>query len=338
MTLSSGDCSPCRWALMFDDYGTYPDLGLVDLTPGQQESRGKELLRLLWEPVTPCAAEESAAAQVPCPPNSKVNFCEKNTSMDIDLVPSPCRHNCIRSQSDSACIAEFNEQLAVQDISDGTAGHSDIRPADTSQLQQVGTPQVLDLNACLQDSRRWDDAPRCMTVSADLSDVSTGTPDESVEDVSLNEVCDTALLGDAVIEDVPDVLGTEAVLTFMGLSFPADARGDTAEHVKRFAAQDACPNEDGAEIPWLASTGLQSEIGRPDHVFHSPYLLQGYVPTQQQSAFSKVLFHSHPVDQACTSSQEPQPCPMLSDDAWSSPWQWNTIITPTDCPNGKSSL
>lgn len=339
MILDSGDCSPCRWALMFDKCDTHPELCLVDLAQREQESRGKELLRLLREPVTPCAAEASTAVYLPCSPTSNGNLCVKFSSfIDSDLVPSHCQHNCKHCQSDSSHYTETHKQVTVQDNSDCAAGQSDMRPADTPQLQQVLAPQVLDLNACLRHSQCWDVAPRCMTAGADLSDASTCTPDESVEDLSLTELIDIASLGDSVIADVPDVAGAEALPTFMGLSLSVEAGGKSAEEVTTLEAQDAFLNEERAEVPRLLRTALESQTCHQDHFFCSLFPLGDYVPMQQQSAFPEVIFSQlHPVDQVCTSPHGPYTCPLLSDNPCSSLWQWNTIIMPTDCSHVKLS-
>jgi len=205
MTDTSGDYSPCRWARMFNDGGADSDRGLVDLTPCEQQSRGQELLRLLWEPVMPCAVGQSLPALEPQPPSSKMNLRVENTF--IELVDSPCRRNINRSQSDPAIMGLSTENLASRSCADKTQCRSrhgvvDDHPhsslADRQLQNRVVGPHTLDLHACLHDDQCWDGDD--MFRERVLSDASTDTPDEPIEDSSLNDVCDASLFGDTLLE------------------------------------------------------------------------------------------------------------------------------------------
>lgn len=211
-----GDSSPCRWAAMFNDDGSDCATQLTDLSPHEQIARGQQLLKLLWEPVTPREVTHSKqVAELPlattnefCKPDkrpSELKVHIKNTFVELDKSPCTVR-NLTRSQSDSALLngsmryaGECDAPISFSMPEAKCQNNSNaIVDADRSGLQsKVVKPQVLTLSNCLGDTWWQESTDRCV----ELSDASTDTPRESVEDLSINEVFDSSLAGELMQED-----------------------------------------------------------------------------------------------------------------------------------------
>jgi len=211
----NGESSPCRWAAMFNDDGSDSDTQLTDLSPREQIARGQQLLKLLWEPVTPREVTQpkqvtelpSAAANEfhePRSLSSELKVHVKNTFVELDK--SPCRRSLQRSQSDSAllsgslrCADECDASVSFGVPESKTEKTSNVTlAADQSESQcKVVKPQVLTLSTCLSDGQWRESTDRCV----ELSDASTDTPRDSVEDLSIHEAFDAVLAGELMPED-----------------------------------------------------------------------------------------------------------------------------------------
>lgn len=309
-----GDSSPCRWAAMFHDKGSDSDPEFVDLTPHEQRSRGQELLKLLWEPLIPHEVVQPAPASEVQPQanmlfehqrlTSNVNVRVKNTF--IELVASSRGCGLKRSQSDSMLIH------ASIDNSTGPVVEFIDRNFSDIQLQHVVKPHVLNLSACLHKSHCHETADLLL----DLSDASTNTPRESLEDASSScEAFGTSFVGDPKLEDVADV-------------FVPQSTGCSTYH-----------HEEGYYYPYLGPACVSTQQGPEElaevqaHHFallgcgtfgnedgcHCLPLDHRYMLMQQQQQFPCL---SVSTDQACAPAHDSLSCPTADGNAWLSPWQF----------------
>lgn len=212
--------SPCRWAAAFKDEDPSFQLAdqFVDLSPKEQVARGQELLRLLWEPVTPCTTSASSPQEVAIDLDStstssdtKAPVLVKNTF--IELAPegdNPIR----RTRSDSAiCVGGNQCILNLMSCLDEDKCQKNISPlsehfSESSQLERkVSAPRILDLSACLDDQNE-----KQQDALATLSNASTGTPREVIEDISIYDVPDSSLVAPFLPEGHANVLNFDSAV------------------------------------------------------------------------------------------------------------------------------
>lgn len=181
----AGDASPCRWAAVIRDQDADSETDLVDLPLCEQKARGQELLRMLLEPQSPCAAEAAQASFTQVAPfqtglcsawqDPDVEVRVKNTF--VELVRACNKGALRRSQSDSDLSNLAREQGFV---ARSTPPHSPLQDPPMPVKQPRCTPEILNLSACLPDLS----CHSMLDGSHDLSDASTDTPRESLEDLS----------------------------------------------------------------------------------------------------------------------------------------------------------
>lgn len=179
------DMSPCRWAAAFEENapGSSSSGGqeLIDLPLEEQISRGQELLRLLWEPVTPSTP---AANSTPAPALAPQ---EVSRSSCAGLAPSP-RADTSRSRpqhvlSLTECLEDPRFQYDAAASSEQSCASTLKQPRAVSEQRCLELSDLLDCKLC---------PPRSETPHA-LSDASTATPRDP-EDVSLYEGVNMAAL------------------------------------------------------------------------------------------------------------------------------------------------
>lgn len=178
--------------------GTESDVQLVDLAPCEQVSRGQELLQLLFEPAAPCAIAGSRQTSQPLPsvserspsapltdsasPVAKTRV--KNTFIEFAPPSTPHRRNLKRCQSDSEIVLGSVELLPAVDLC-------------CRRINILLQPSTLNLDTGLDDGLCLDGADTFL----ELSEASTDTPRESLEDGSSHEGFDGQWLGDSRPEE-----------------------------------------------------------------------------------------------------------------------------------------
>jgi hypothetical protein len=175
---------------MLNDHDAESETQLIDLALNEQIARGQELLQLLGEPV-----KAKPIAIVPSVPTPEVKVCVKNTFIKLEYEDAPCSRCLKRSSSLPAVI---HEAVDTSGAYDRFAKLS----SERSQWLQVSKSHVLHLDTCVRDGIR-------QALLHDVSDTSTDTPSESMEDVSVYEVGDSSM-----IEEVADIYGGQP--TFVG--------------------------------------------------------------------------------------------------------------------------
>jgi hypothetical protein len=217
-----GDASPCRWAAVINKEPEC-ERQLVDLPLNEQKARGQELMRLLMEPQTPCKAQTQhlpASQDTKLP--TKVEVRVRNTF--VDLVGTSSRGIIHRSKSDSELIngkVERSHQPSAsnQNVIDENSDSLSMQQQALSPEKGLGRerankkiyqdeaqiPEVLNLDACLPTSQCHDVNER----SPDLSEASTDTPRESLEDLSSYETFDPTFMCELVPQDAADVFGDQ---------------------------------------------------------------------------------------------------------------------------------
>jgi len=171
--MSANDVAePCRWASAFQD-GTDGETQFINLTPQEQVSRGQELLRLLWEPVTPRSAAQPSPATCPQALSLEAKSSFGSSSQD------QLQHEVAARRIElSSCIDSGDSQC--QKNRDGF-----FDGPSNAQLQHAwGKHRILDLSACLDEGRR----EKHLDTLPPLSEASTNTPRDPVEDTSSNDV------------------------------------------------------------------------------------------------------------------------------------------------------
>jgi hypothetical protein len=186
----------------------------VDLPPHVQVARGQELLRLLWEPLAPsnqvqitidAGGRESMFGQMAgqlAPEAAPALAPEDYSWQQVQHQQSQCHSQHILNLN--ACIQDGQVQHAASSTLDASV-----------QLQQCGgiaEQRFLDLNDLIDDTRcqKSGDTPHA------LSDASTATPREPLEDISIYEVLDASLIADIMPADVAKMSGCKPLLATPG--------------------------------------------------------------------------------------------------------------------------
>jgi hypothetical protein len=186
---------------------------------------------MLWEPVTPWVAAAASTAPVAEKPSQAL---AKSTL--VELVPSPCKGLSKRTQSDTelgtAVAYDAMWQTAPQQVLSLNACVEAPTPVECPQAmhhRQRGAEQqrFLDLNVLIDDRRcqRTFSSDTCQMRSDTpnaLSDASTDTPREPIEDINIYEVLDASLIADIMPADPTAVPGYKHSLPPPGMP-PASA-------------------------------------------------------------------------------------------------------------------
>jgi len=208
---SNVDVSPCRWAASFQESAIGPvESELVDLPLHEQVARGQALLRLLWEPLTPQSREASSSStpvsrsssEVPC----KDFFAElANLFSQEPLKPAPS-HSMLLSTSAYDHVLHTAPHQRVLNLNECLEDSGSVRQ------KAVTEQRCLDLNDLL-------DGARCMKRSDtphSLSDASTNTPRDPIEDISIYEVLDSSLIEDIMPVHAANLAGCPPISAAAG--------------------------------------------------------------------------------------------------------------------------
>lgn len=217
----AGDASPCRWAAVIGDQDADSETDLVDLPLCEQKARGQELLRLLWEPQSPCVAEAAQASFTQVTP-LQTGLCSASQDTDVEVRVKNTFVELVRA-SHKGMLRRSQSESDLCNLAHDTGAFLQVK-------QPRCKPEILNLNACLPDLS----CHGMLDGSHDLSDASTDTPRESLEDLSSFDACDYMDAGMA-----RDMTMDQCVDTYVG---------QPAEH-SMYSIADACQHAQFAAQP-----------------------------------------------------------------------------------------
>lgn len=157
---------PCRWAAaaVFEET-TSEEPKLVDLSPRKQKSRGQELLRLLWEPITPTAAAPPLFEVVGTAPIDPQMLHEQVQ----DIVPAwSCEGQLpdLSLQDQVACGQELlrmlRDPLTSHQAAPCLASSPLKSPPNNVHIERSDSPNEIlqvPVNAVMTDCRLWHRVP-----------------------------------------------------------------------------------------------------------------------------------------------------------------------------------
>lgn len=206
----NADVSPCRWAASFQESATGPvESELVDLPLHEQVARGQALLRLLWEPLTPQSRAASSSSTPVSRSPSEVHWdslAELGHSFIQELLKPAPRHSMLvgTSADDHALhTAPYQHVLSLNEC---------LEDCGSVKQKAVTEQRCLDLNDLLDGARciKRSDTPHS------LSDASTNTPRDHIEDISIYEVLDSSLIEDIMPVQAANMAGCPPISAAAG--------------------------------------------------------------------------------------------------------------------------
>jgi len=186
MVAGSRETSPCRFAAAAvleerERNSNSDEPKLVDLSPRQQISRGQELLRLLWEPVTATAATPPSFGALSTTP---AEMHMPSEQVQDGLLNGPVAHDRelawsfegqtpeLSPHKQVACGQELlrllRDSVTSQPIAPCSASSLFKSPPNNVHIQRTASPNKIPrtpVNAVMADSRLWPRAPDRNAVS-----------------------------------------------------------------------------------------------------------------------------------------------------------------------------